>query len=87
MDIVSNPGINPENIEAVVEKLKDAIGSKWVSKDPAVLTSYSRDFTISPGNWPNIVALPGSTEDVQKIIKYILTKSKFHQSELQEVPK
>ncbi len=69
MDIVSNPGINSENIEAVVEKLKNAIGDKWVSKDPAVLAAYSRDFTISPGNWPNVVVLPGSTEDVQKIIK------------------
>ena len=69
MDKVDNSGINTENIKAAVEKLSKAIGEKWVSCDPAVLTAYSRDFTIYPGNWPNIVTLPGSTEDVQKIIK------------------
>jgi len=69
MDNHIKPGINTENINAVVEKLKTAIGDQWVSDDPAVLTAYSRDFTIVPGNWPNIVALPGSTEDVQAIVK------------------
>ncbi len=63
------PGINVENMKAVVAKLKEAIGENWVSDDPAVLTAYSRDFTITPGRWPNVVVLPGSTEDVQKIIK------------------
>ncbi len=63
------PGINRENIKEVMEKLKDAIGENWVSDDPAVLTAYSRDFTITPGNWPHIVVLPESTEDVSKIIK------------------
>jgi len=62
-------GINTENLAIVLEKLQNAIGKQWVSDDPAHLASYSRDFTIVPGRWPNIVVLPGSTEDVQKIIK------------------
>ncbi len=62
-------GINSENLESVLEKLQNAIGKEWVSNDPAVLTCYSRDFTIVPGRWPHIVAIPGSTEDVQKIVK------------------
>ena len=63
------PGINTPNLKEVVAKLKQAIGENWVSDDPAVLTSYSRDFTITPGKWPNVVVLPGSTEDVQKIVR------------------
>lgn len=64
-----NYGINPENINNAAEKLRTAIGEEWVSTDSAVLTAYSRDFTIVPGNWPNIVVLPGSTKEVQDIVK------------------
>ncbi|MBC2716308.1 MAG: FAD-binding oxidoreductase [Desulfobacteraceae bacterium] len=69
MTEIENPGINTENIEEAVKYLGEAIGEKWVSNDHAVLSSYSRDFTITPGNWPNIVVIPGSTEDVQKIFR------------------
>ncbi|MBW1990275.1 MAG: FAD-binding oxidoreductase [Deltaproteobacteria bacterium] len=67
--VVEQPGINPENISDLEAALAEALGEKWVSSDPAVLTAYSRDFTITPGNWPNVVVLPGSTEDVAEIIK------------------
>ncbi len=69
METLIKPGINTENINAVVEKLKAAIGDEWVSDDPAILTAYSRDFTIVPANLPNIVVIPGSTEDVQAVVK------------------
>ncbi len=66
---VDNPGINPDNLKALEAALGQAIGAQWVSSDPAVLTAYSRDFTITPGNWPNVVVLPGSTADVAEIVK------------------
>lgn len=69
MEAAIKLGINTENINAVVEKLKAAIGDEWVSDDPAILTAYSRDFTIVPANLPNIVVIPGSTEDVQAVVK------------------
>lgn len=69
MEKVDNPGINKENLESALNRIKEKIGDNWASNDPAVLASYSRDFTIQAGNWPNIVAIPGSTEEVQEIIK------------------
>lgn len=51
------------------ELLKESIGSEWVSDDPATTICYSRDQSIVRAKKPNIVVLPESTEDVQKIIK------------------
>jgi len=71
----------------VLEKIQQAIGEEYASADPAILSSYSRDFTITPLRRPNLVALPGSTEDVQRIIRianefrvpvYVLTSGFNH---------
>ncbi len=64
-----SPGINTGNVKKTADKLAEAIGRRWVSTDPAVTSSYGRDFTIIKGKRPNIVCLPGSTEDVQKATK------------------
>jgi len=61
-------GLTVSNVGTVKEKLSEAIGGDWVSDNPADLSAYGRDFTIFSGERPNIVAMPASIEDVQKII-------------------
>ena len=62
-------GLTVDNLEQVQEKLQEALGTNWVSNDPAVLTCYFRDFTARVGKWPNIVVLPASTEEVQAVMR------------------
>jgi len=62
-------GIEEENIKAVEEKLKEAVGAEWVTANPADLSSYGRDFTIYSGERPNIVVLPASTAEVQAVMR------------------
>lgn len=66
---VKELGITKTNVADATARLKEAIGAEWVETDPAVLTCYSRDFTITVGKRPNIVTLPETTEDVRNIIK------------------
>jgi FAD/FMN-containing dehydrogenase len=66
---VEEKGINTENVEDILAELQDALGEEWATSDDAVLTGYGRDFTQAVGKKPNIVALPGSTEDVQLVMK------------------
>jgi len=62
-------GITSGNLTTVEEKLKEAIGEKWVTSNPADLLVYGRDFTIYSGERPNIIVLPETTEDVQKVMR------------------
>jgi FAD/FMN-containing dehydrogenase len=62
-------GLTVSNIGEVREKISQAIGAEWVSDNPADLSSYGRDFTIFSGERPNLVAMPASTEEVQKIVR------------------
>jgi glycolate oxidase len=58
--------------KVVYKKLEDAVGPEYVSDDPAVLESYSRDCS-APGilfrRRPAYVVLPGNVDEVQKVIK------------------
>ena len=56
-------------VKQVIQKLGQLLGEDYVSADPPILNSYSRDFTITPQRRPNLVVLPGSTEDVQQILR------------------
>lgn len=62
-------GLTVVNVAEVKEKISEAIGSEWVSDNPVDLSSYGRDFTIFSGERPNLVAMPASTEEVQKIVR------------------
>ena len=62
-------GLTVSKVKEVKEKMSQAIGAEWVSDNPADLSSYGRDFTIFSGERPNIVAMPASTEEVQKIVR------------------
>ena len=68
-DTDEDTGVTADNIRSVEEKLKEAIGEKWVTSNPADLAAYGRDFTIYSGERPNIVVLPENTEEVQKVMR------------------
>jgi len=59
----------PENLEKAYAELQEALGSEWVSNDINVTVAYARDQSVVPMNHPDIVALPGSTEDVIALMK------------------
>jgi hypothetical protein len=59
--------------ETIYKGLVDVLGAENVSDDPAVLQSYSRDYNwrtvLTGGARPEFIVLPGSTEDIQQIVK------------------
>jgi FAD/FMN-containing dehydrogenase len=59
----------PENLEKARDLLREALGSEWVSDDPAITCGYARDQSFTPAIYPHIVALPASTEEVAEIFR------------------
>ncbi|MFB0559984.1 MAG: FAD-binding oxidoreductase [Candidatus Lokiarchaeia archaeon] len=57
------------NEDTILKNLAEVIGSDYVSSDPAILVCYSRDQSPKPAMNPTYVVLPGSREEVQKVIK------------------
>jgi len=58
--------------ELIYNELVNILGRDYVSDDPAVTEAYSRDFyamSTLRRRSPGFIVLPGSTEDVQQIIK------------------
>lgn len=62
-------GLTVDNLSEVATKLRECVGDEWVSDNPIDLSSYGRDFTIFSGERPNLVVMPLSTEEIQKIVK------------------
>ncbi len=70
-----------------LERIQEVIGKEYATADPEILSAYSRDFTITPQRRPNIVVLPGSTVEVQAVVRiaqacrmpvYVLTSGFNH---------
>ena len=59
----------PENLEKAGQLLREALGSEWVSDDPAVACGYARDQSYIPGTYPHIVCMPSSTEEVAEVYR------------------
>lgn len=57
------------NITEALKEIKEVVGERFATDERSILINYSRDFTITPGTMPHIVALPSTTEEVSKIIK------------------
>jgi len=72
--------LGDENHKLVYEKLGNILGTDHVSDDSAVTQAYSRDFfaasVLQRQNKPEFIALPGTTEDVQQIVK-LANRHKF----------
>ena len=61
-----------EKHKLICDELVNVLGFGYVSDDPAVAEAYSRDFyaaSVLQKQSPEFVVLPGSTEDVQRIIR------------------
>ena len=69
IDTEQDTGIESDNLRAVEQRIKEALGEAWVSSNPVDLSAYGRDFTIYSGERPNIVVLPETTEEVQKVMR------------------
>ena len=69
IDTEQDTGIESDNLRAVEQELKGALGEQWVTSNPADLAAYGRDFTIYSGERPNIVVLPETTKEVQKVMR------------------
>ena len=74
-------------VSEVLERIQEVVGKDYATADPEILSVYSRDFTITPQRRPNLVVLPGSTEEVQHIVRiansypiplYVLTSGFNH---------
>ncbi|MCX5868769.1 MAG: FAD-binding oxidoreductase [Proteobacteria bacterium] len=63
------PTLTTDTLTEAVGVLKKALGDEWVSDHPVDLSSYARDFTVTPGQRPDIVALPKNTADIQAIME------------------
>jgi len=64
--------LGDEKHKRIYSELVNVLGADYVSDDPAVMETYSRDFyaaSVLRRRSPELVVLPGSTEDVQQIIK------------------
>ncbi|MHA1252385.1 MAG: FAD-binding oxidoreductase [Candidatus Helarchaeota archaeon] len=53
----------------MLKELIDIVGEEFVSNRPEELFLYSKDMTENYESEPDIVVMPGSTEEVQKIVK------------------
>ncbi|MDD5224377.1 MAG: FAD-binding oxidoreductase [bacterium] len=65
-----NPEPLPERKwEEIIKEVREVVGDAWASDRLPDLMSYARDFSIVAGVIPNIVTLPKTTEEIQKIMK------------------
>ncbi len=56
--------------DEILQRLWAVTGTKWASNDPAILVAYSADrFPLAERRMPQYVVMPGSTEEVQQIVK------------------
>ena len=61
--------IEHQDYSEIVDELTEAIGAEYVSDKAAVLNCYSRDMTPVASGRPHVVVMPGSTEEVQAVVK------------------
>jgi hypothetical protein len=75
-----NKKVIPAKLSAEVYKaLENIVGKEWISRDRAVLETYSKlsldaegflkKHRKSPANIPACIVLPGSTEEVQSVVR------------------
>ncbi|MBN2108686.1 MAG: FAD-binding oxidoreductase [Deltaproteobacteria bacterium] len=63
-----------QDIGHIVAEIRNIVGHEWASSDPEIVYAYSREANLYPEHLrstmrpPLCVALPGTTEEVQKII-------------------
>ena len=59
----------PEDVARAKEMLAEALGEAWVTDDPVILIGYSRDQGPLPSQYPHLVVMPETTEDVAEVYR------------------
>ena len=59
----------PEDVARAKEMLAEALGEAWVTDDPVILIGYSRDQGPLPSQYPHLVVMPETTEDVAVVYR------------------
>ncbi|WP_287153026.1 FAD-binding oxidoreductase [Candidatus Solincola tengchongensis] len=59
----------PEDLARAKEMLAEALGEEWVTDDPVILIGYSRDQGPLPAQYPHLVVMPESTEEVAEVYR------------------
>jgi FAD/FMN-containing dehydrogenase len=59
----------PEDVARAKEMLVEKLGEAWVTDDPVILIGYSRDQGPMPAQYPHLVAMPETTEDVTEVYR------------------
>ncbi|MBC7230926.1 MAG: FAD-binding oxidoreductase [Actinobacteria bacterium] len=59
----------PEDLARAKEMLAEALGEEWVTDDPVILIGYSRDQGPLPAQYPHLVVMPSSTEEVAEVYR------------------
>ncbi len=62
--------LNTELINSTVEELGKIVGERYVTTNQADLFIYSSDMTPAEQVWPDVAVLPGSLEELRKIVAY-----------------
>lgn len=57
----------PEDVARAKEMLIEKLGAEWVTDDPVILIGYSRDQGPLPSQYPHLVVMPETTEEVAEI--------------------
>jgi len=58
-----------EDVARAKEMLVEKLGEAWVTDDPVILIGYSRDQGPMPAQYPHLVAMPETTEDVTEVYR------------------
>jgi len=53
----------------IVNEIKNIVGSAYVTSNQADLYIYSQDLTQALPKWPDLAVLPGSLEELQRVVK------------------
>ncbi|MBW1710575.1 MAG: FAD-binding oxidoreductase [Deltaproteobacteria bacterium] len=56
-------------MEKIYRQVEEIVGTEYVSNHPEELFIYSRDMGTMLPSRPDLVAMPGSTEEVQKVVQ------------------
>jgi FAD/FMN-containing dehydrogenase len=56
--------------ERVLKVLQEIVGKDYVSNDEAILLPYSYDLTWVTPKMPDYVVMPGSVEEIQRILRF-----------------
>ncbi|MFX0140527.1 MAG: FAD-binding oxidoreductase, partial [Candidatus Hodarchaeota archaeon] len=54
---------------SLINELQKIVGEEWVTDRPEELIIYSKDMTENEPSKPEVVVMPKTTEEVQKIVK------------------